>query len=26
LRFKGDHVYLLSPDTRVLEFFRTWKA
>jgi Rad3-related DNA helicase len=23
LRFKGDHVYLLSPDTRVLEFFRT---
>ncbi len=23
LRFKGDHVYLLSPDTRVLNFFRT---
>ncbi len=22
LRFKGDHVYLLSPDTRVLNFFR----
>lgn len=22
LRFKGDHVYLLSPDTRVLDFFR----